>query len=40
MKRVLTLAIDPATVLNFTVHGSTRGDAFDVAFALSLRRGF
>lgn len=32
--------IDPATILNFTVHGSTRGDAFDLAFALSLRRGF
>lgn len=32
--------IDPVTVLNFTVQTSTRGDAFDLAFALSLRRGF
>ncbi|MFZ9200941.1 MAG: autotransporter domain-containing protein [Opitutales bacterium] len=32
--------IDPVTVLNLTVQGSTRGDAFDLAFAVSLRRGF
>lgn len=32
--------LDAVTVINFTVHASTRGDAFDVAGALSLRRGF
>lgn len=32
--------IDASTVLNLTVHASTRGDAFDVAGAVSLRKGF
>lgn len=32
--------MNATTVLNFSVHASTRGDAFDTAFALSLRKGF
>lgn len=32
--------LDPQTVLSLTLHGSTEGDAFDTAAALSIRRGF